>query len=275
MVNRKLADTNNRIALTPSRIGLQYYAEEHLPLVYCAAVMLYILADSNTGQKNYNKVVDVYRKPDISDMIQKLQIVLPTSHYYLNAIMNGAGFIPEFKKKALGPQNIIQRWFDFFGEYRQSEDFKLWYNLIDEMIIAEFNKDRNYPILTAASSPNLVRVISVHTLGKHLNFESYDDKIIRAFKAAGKIDPTTIRRVSQPNSREHRQETQWYKQRGMTGKYDETVLKAAYYWYGSRVLNDGITAFCDSIDYPGEVANVSNLIKPVDEALGYPRQNAK
>ena len=89
MVNRKPDNGNKRISLTPSRAGLQYYFEQHLPLAYCSAVMLYVLFNSDTGQENYSKIVDTYRKPDISDMIQKLQIVLPSSSYYICAITYG------------------------------------------------------------------------------------------------------------------------------------------------------------------------------------------
>ncbi|MCX5991518.1 MAG: hypothetical protein NTZ04_04200 [Chloroflexi bacterium] len=276
-----------------------YYLPDVKPLIHCGACLTVVLEKSQEARGIYAQLVESYALPDIKAAFKKLECELPPHKVMTmwkenvedlrirqsenkeepRLLVPDTAFLGGFNDKASGYSYVFQEWFNLDREQILSPDFRQWYELINTLIRVGFNRksDRDAATykVTGEKSQLLFFVIHMRAFAEYGRVGVVNDDKVKAIMIDGAIYDLTTLLGDRPTTRRHRLRTESYRQAGYRLLHHHKVERSAMWWYQSRVVYSGPEDFwwhewseeSDLWDWP----NLSNAIKPCDEALGYPR----
>lgn len=277
-----------------------YYLDEVKPLIYCGACLTVVLERSEEARDIYSQIVQSYRLPDIRAAFKKLECELPSRDVMAmwkenveelrtrrsenkeepRLLVPDGDFFAAFNDKASGYSYVFKEWFNLESEQILSPHFRHWWELIIGLIRVGFNRksdrDAGTYKVTGENSQFLFFVIHMRAFAEHRRVGVVNDDKVKAIMIDRAIYDLTTLLGDKPTTRRHRLQTEGYKQAGYRLLHHHKVERSAMWWYQSRVVYSGPEDFwwhewseeSDLWDWP----NLSNAIKPCDEALGYPRE---
>lgn len=270
-----------------------YYMPETMTFIYCCACLSIALQNSKEAREIYLKIIDCYRLPDIRNAVNqamsevdedktKIADKLSRSINKSKTSLPNALFLKDTKKVLMDYTGAFDGMLDLKKGKILSADFRLWFGLINELIRIGFNNKEEQAKgifkLNSEKSSNLAFAIQIRSFAEYNSFTVTNTDEKKAFSISGVTYNITDLIKHNRKGRRQRQMTKRYKQDGYEQHHDDVILKKAWRWYQSRVVNTGPKAFCNKMLKQGcllDISNISNDIKECDEALGYPRSIPK
>jgi len=239
-----------------------YWPELMLPFPVAAACTQVVLESSEKAMAIYNEAVEAWNRPDCQKALSEVKIPFSSC---LEAIV------------ALDSKNFAG-WDDPFDElkerYRNSEDFKLLIEKINQLILVGFNREEEQKKGKYRVKPNeaiwLFYSVFIGTLVDH-GVNNPDFNKTKVFEFGGQLlDPSTFMDGT-ANNRVHRKRVNLYRKIGWKLRHDDKLIKKAKLWYQVRVIFNGATEYCSSKDFISEETQEPNdILKEIricDEAL--------
>lgn len=272
---------------------------EAMPLVVCGACLTVVLEKSEEAREIYRQIVESYRLPDIEAAFRKLKCELPPRSVVAmwkdnvedlrrrqseqkeeaGLLLPDGDFFARMKDKASAYSYAFEQWFNLEREEILSPDFRRWCELISSLIGVGFNResDRAQGIqkVAAEKSPFLFFAIHIRAFADHKGVGVTNDDTINVVRIGGTTYDLTTLLAVRPTTRRHRVWTRSYKQRSYRLVHDYKIARSAEWWYQSRVVYSSPEEFWKN-EWSEDKniwdwSNLSNAIRPCDEALGYPR----
>jgi len=255
----------------------RYYLPESMPIIYCFACLQVALACSKETKKIYNQILECYKLPGVANFFSTFENEMPSQEEINSSNIESAmsKFVDNiFNNKV----DELAFWFCDDNLKIDNQDIRLFQGLITELIKIGFNNQseqaKGIYKITRDGSPLLVLAIKFYSSADYNNMRYIENEKMVGLKLSGQtLDLTKLVRTK-PGSRKHRMQTKRYKQGGFAMCHDEKIAKVATSWYYSRVKFSGPKEFCIKMkgnDFTYDPSNVSNEIKPCDEAMGFPR----
>lgn len=178
---------------------------------------------------------------------------------------------------------FIDAWFDggcdeLVKRHEDDADFQRLISSIHEFIKVGFNRksedNENWKVQASLDTP-LFPAVGFYSLGDFGGaLESWNE--YRPFVRAGRVVDTGDVMTHKPNDRTHRKLVSYFQQFGKL-IHDTKMLDMADHWYESRVEYAGPEEFSrENYRQHGiwlDPGNISNEIRPMDDAVGYTRKS--
>ncbi len=274
---------------------MSYYPPELMPFVYCSACLEVVLSKSEKAQELYDRIIDCHDLPGCRDVWNILGEQIPDRSNLMKQIVKESGYdynrppqtrnvgIPLMRGLLKGGINLARKYQEKYQSLvldskTRSMDFEKLIGRVNEFIKVGFNNEveqaRGRYKITVDSSELLVSTISLLSLGEYhgLDMENFEKlKVPRGNKTLNLGDIVS----GKIPVRMHRELATNYRNAGFKLKHDYKIKDGAELWYNCRVAYSGPEEYCRQMLINNKVelhpANVSNEIKPFDEAVGYPR----
>ncbi|BAS32094.1 hypothetical protein [Dehalococcoides mccartyi] len=256
---------------------------ETMPIVYCFACLQVALASSEETKDIYKQILDCYRLSGVSNLFSTFKDEIPSEEKCKEQIRasNIDGLFSEFIDNIFNNKSKeLAFWFGDDNLETNNPDIELYQRLITELINMGFNNQleqaKSVYKITRENSPLLVLAIKFYSSADYNHMQYLENERMVGLKILGHTYDFTKSIRTKPGSRKHRDQTKRFKKDGFTLCHDEKIVKVATRWYYSRVKYSGPKEFCDKMkckEFTFDPSNISNEIKPCDEAMGYPRKD--
>jgi hypothetical protein len=261
----------------------RYYSPDIMPMVYCFACLQVALASSEEARNIYEQILGCYRLPGVPNLFSTFNVEMPSENRCKEQIKasNIDGLFSEFADNVIANKSKeFGYWFGDDNLETNNPDIKLYQGLITELINIGFNNQseraKGVYKVKRESSPLLVLAIKFYSSADYNHMQYVENERMVGLKILGHTYDFTKLIRTKSGSRKHRDQTKRFKRDGFTMCHDEKIVKVATRWYYSRVKYSGPKEFCDKIkgkEFTFDPSNISNEIKPCDEAMGYPRKD--
>jgi hypothetical protein len=276
----------------------QYLMADTVPFVLCLASLEVVLKHSEKAKGIFEEIVQCYELPDVKKAFEALRNGLPTGTKLATEIRRSSGLdkdretedselcFPDGRALA-GVARMLwnyarpaEAWMKVKNGRVRNDDFALLVGKIQELVKVGFNNEADQSKgrfkITALGSKALVVAVVVRTFLEHYapKFKGWDKIKVAQY---GNHFYTMSDIMSQTVARRfHDQNTKAFKRAGYRLHHPDKLAQGAERWYQCRVIYSGTEEYCRHLT-SGETldsGNVSNEIKPFDDALGYRRRSA-
>ena len=283
----------------PKKRESRYIPPEMMSYMYCSACLSVVIAENKQAKDIYDGIVECGYLPGYQMFQQEAGDLLPDSGTILKDIIENSGY--DVKKPPSKDiqgiayvRNMIKGSYKTVSDYTDRilpeiekqklimADLNMLIMQIDQLIKVGFNSEKdqrtgNYKVLSTDDNKLGEAIMLIAQCEFNKNLLSIWEKA-RIIEYAGQKYNMDEIMTGGASLRLYRQVVNQYTSSGFLLKHDATLDKAAWDWYQCRVVYGNIAEYCRQMSLEGidlDPANISNEIKEMDEAVGYPRSREK
>ena len=273
-----------------------YLLPNMMPYLYCFAVLMVVLENSEKASKLYEDVKKCLELPCYSAFLDMLQQKMPNKEKLVKKIMDASEVKPKAQANEFDLSNLhplLNGLSSVINDYGDEVMLRLLFKrktvneleqilkkltlFVQESFNRESDKLKGIYKITTSSSPTLAMTIYGYCLAENKGIDLLGLTKIPAYKIRGKTYTMGDLLINKTSRRKFYKMVNEYEDAGFKLKHVVPMVDKAILWYNCRIKYQGPAEYCKQMSLNGndhyDPANISHQMKEIDEALNYPRES--